>query len=101
MSFEDCLAYDPFADDFGSPQDRILRDVIVTCRVGHWCHMCDGDTTPGTRTRLLVAIFDGDLRYFRWCADCCEAMAKDMRTCAGLDHVIERIRLRDTRSTRS
>jgi hypothetical protein len=71
-----CLEYDPFADDFGDPGDRILRDKICTARKPGPCHLCAQQIVPGTRTRSLSAKFDGELRSCRWCVHCCAAMAE-------------------------
>ncbi|MFA6132628.1 MAG: hypothetical protein WC869_01275 [Phycisphaerae bacterium] len=71
-----CLAVDPFDGDFGSPGDRIFRNVIVTSRKALTCSCCNQLSVPGTRVRVIVALFDGDLHRYRYCAECCSAMAK-------------------------
>ncbi|WP_444891761.1 hypothetical protein ACJJIE_00175 (plasmid) [Microbulbifer sp. TRSA001] len=72
----DVLHYNPFEGDFGSPSDRRLKDKIVTARAAaKSCHCCSGPINPGERSRVWVDIFDGKLMEFRWCFDCCEAMA--------------------------
>ena len=78
MKFDEaaCLSVNPFEGDFGSVDDRIFRDVIVTSRKPLECNCCGFDTVPGTRVRTTVAIFDGDLHRYRYCAKCCHAMAK-------------------------
>lgn len=76
MDEESVLQYDPFADDFGSPGDRILRDHMCNARKMGPCHLCTMTIQPGERIRSLSAKFDGDLRSYRWCNSCCEAMAK-------------------------
>lgn len=73
---EAALRYDPFADDFGMPDDRILRDRICTARKPGQCHICAQEIIPGTRTRSLSAKFDGEVRSYRWCHLCCAAMAE-------------------------
>lgn len=72
----ECLKYYPFEGDFGSPGDRILSDRIVTTRKPAQCHMCLNPAEPGSRSRVLKAIYDGELRTYRWCSDCCAAMAR-------------------------
>lgn len=70
----ECLNYYPFEGDFGEPSDRILEDKIVTTRKPALCCMCLGQASPGTRSRVLKAIFEGELRRYRWCGECCAAM---------------------------
>lgn len=73
----ECLADDPFAGDFGGSchGDGVLSDKMVTNRKGGTCHNCDGECAPGTRNRVRVEVYDGDLMRFRWCQTCCFAMA--------------------------
>ena len=33
------------------------------------------ETTEDERVRLLAAVFDGTLMNYRWCSECCAAMA--------------------------
>lgn len=37
--------------------------------------MCHQDITPGERVRTLAALFDGTMMHYRWCSECCRAMA--------------------------
>lgn len=69
------LDFYPFADDRGGPGDRTLRDVIVRARKPCECNMCGRDTVPGTNTRRIVDVFDGEFGNYVWCQDCCDAMA--------------------------
>jgi len=70
-----CLSADPFAGDFGEPDDRTLRDKIVVARKAGPCHDCAQTIKPGERVRSRSDIFDGQMMSFRWCEKCCEAMA--------------------------
>lgn len=74
----DCLALDPFEGDFGTPGDRVLSDRIVKAAKPHLgiCHDCAGDIQRGERHRSRVDIADGEFFTFRWCGECCVAMAK-------------------------
>jgi hypothetical protein len=91
----DALAYDPFADSFGGSgrYDRCLRDTIVTARKTFWCHMCGGDVAPGTRSRARTDIFDGELVMYRWCAECCLAMAADVQSGNSVDQTTVRYQM--------
>lgn len=71
----DCLAVDPFDGDFGSPGDTIFRDKIVIPRKTHECACCMRLTDVGTKTRVITALFDGELHQYRYCTHCCAAMA--------------------------
>lgn len=71
----DCLKYYPFDGDFGAPGDRTLSDRIVTARREGECHDCAQTIHRGERTRRLCAIFDKEMRSYRWCEACCCAMA--------------------------
>ena len=72
----ECLKVNPFEGDFGSPGDKVLKDKIGTARKGGTCGMCRQDIVPGERVRLLAAVFDGTLMSYRWCSECCAAMAE-------------------------
>lgn len=69
-----CLTVNPFEGDFGNPDDRILKDKIVTSRKIGTCGMCRQQIAIGERVRVLAAVFDGELRNYRWCSECCAAM---------------------------
>lgn len=69
-----CLETNPFEGDFGSPSDKTLKDKIVTTRKSCHCGMCKQAIVAGERSRVLVAIFDGDLMHYRFCSACCKAM---------------------------
>lgn len=69
------LDYPLFADDFGAPGDRILTDEIRTCRKPRTCCECLGPVQAGTRYRYHVAVYDGAMRCYSFCTDCCAAMA--------------------------
>jgi len=71
----DCLKTNPFEGDFGSPGDKVLKDKICTARKGGTCGMCRQEIVPGERVRTLAAVFDGELMSYRWCSECCAAMA--------------------------
>jgi hypothetical protein len=73
---DDCLSCYPFDGDFGCPDERILKDKIVVARKGGKCFLCGMDIKPGTRVRTMSHIFEGELKYYRWCTHCCYAMAK-------------------------
>lgn len=72
-----CLADDPFAGDYGGAcdGDGVLSDKMVTTRGGGTCHNCAGECEAGTRNRVRVEVYDGELMRFRWCQQCCFAMA--------------------------
>ena len=69
------LAFDPFEGDFGEPGDSVLRDKMVNVRTPGPCSHCGCQIHKGERIRIMWAKF-GDLMSYRWCALCCEAMAK-------------------------
>jgi hypothetical protein len=70
-----CLAYDPFAGDFGMPGDRALKDKIVVGRAVRRCNECLQRTEPGTNHRVMAWLFDGEFHHYRICEKCCVAMA--------------------------
>lgn len=71
----ECLAYDPYAGDFGDPGDKKLRDKIVKARKSGDCNICGEQIVPGTEIRSLTEVFDGELGTTRFCHECCKAMA--------------------------
>lgn len=70
------LAYDPFEGDFGDSGDVIFKDRFVVARKQFQCVHCRGTIFPRQVNRYLVARFDGEMRTYRWCSFCCEAMAR-------------------------
>lgn len=76
MNEKNCLRFNPFEGDRGSPGDKTLEDKMVTARKGGPCHICPEPITPGMRIRVLKGVYDGEFMAFRWCQPCCEAMAK-------------------------
>lgn len=89
----ECLADDPFAGDYGGAcdGDGVLSDRMVTARKNGTCHTCEGVCEPGTRNRVRVEVYDGELMRFRWCQLCCFAMAIYGRGCSGLADRQQRI----------
>jgi wobble nucleotide-excising tRNase len=73
---KDCLDCNPFEGDFGSQGDRILTDKMVTARKGGECSLCAQEIKAKERIRTMSAVFDGEFTSYRWCNDCCAAMAK-------------------------
>jgi hypothetical protein len=71
---KDCLAYDPFAGDDGDL--TVFSDKMAVARKRGPCVICRGEIQPGERVRALRERFDGQVKTFRFCALCCEAMAK-------------------------
>lgn len=69
-----CLADDPFAGDFGDGE-ATLSDKMVTNRGGGTCHHCAGPCEKGTRNRVLTERTEDGVQTFRWCQECCFAMA--------------------------
>jgi hypothetical protein len=75
MNEADVLAFDPFEGDFGMPGDRTLKNKMVKARKAGECHLCGGQVKPGTRIRVMTEKFEGRIEYYRWCNECCKAMA--------------------------
>ena len=92
----DCLSFDPFSDDFGSPGDRVLSDKIVTARKSRECFMCAGTIEIGTRIRVRSEICDEDFHTSAFCMECCIAMAHDAAR-DGCREVERRYKLADDR----
>ena len=72
----DILNYDPFDGDFGEPSDHIFKDRLVVARKQFQCVHCCGTIFPRQLNRYLVAKIDGQMRTYRWCSTCCDAMAQ-------------------------
>ncbi len=74
---EDCLAYDPFEGD-RDVDITPIRDGFVTARKAGTCSTCSGEIVPGTRVRSRTERDNDERRIgtFRFCAECCDAMAK-------------------------
>ena len=70
----DCLALNPFEGDRDVTY-RVLRDGFVRARNRGKCMTCLGPVAPGTRVRARVEIFEGKVHTFRFCEECCAAMA--------------------------
>lgn len=72
---EGCLDLNPFDGDFGAPSDITFSDRICIARKPAVCRDCAGPILPREQQRRLEAKFDGQLRVYRWCVQCCRAMA--------------------------
>ena len=72
------MDYDPFDGDFGAPGDTVLSDAMVKARKPHECSHCNGQISVGETHRSRYEKSDGEMRKWRWCAACCEAMVKEM-----------------------
>lgn len=70
--------YDPFDGDFGECGDKIFSDKMVKGRKDYTCGHCKGAIAKGQIHRSLNAKFYGELTMYRWCADCCSAMIKEL-----------------------
>lgn len=69
----DCLAYDPFeGEDDGA---RTLADKFVRTRKVAVCQECAGNIPVGSEVRSMTEVCDGEIGTFRWCPECCAAMA--------------------------
>lgn len=71
----DVLKFHPFQDDFGLPSDRCFSDKIAVARKPGPCHGCAQTISAGERIRRSTWLFDGEVRTYRWCSLCCDAMA--------------------------
>ena len=72
----ECLAFDPFEGDFGSSDDRILKNKIVTARKERKCDLCLQDIRHGDRIRVMSGVYEGEFLSHVWCNLCCGVMAK-------------------------
>lgn len=70
------LRYPLFQDDFGEPGDRILSDKMLTARKEHTCSECLSPVHQGTRYRRHTGVYNGGVRHYLFCFDCCEAMSR-------------------------
>ena len=70
--------YDPFDGDFGECGDKIFSDKMVKGRKEYTCGHCKGAIAKGQIHRSLNAKFYGELIMYRWCADCCTAMVREL-----------------------
>jgi len=70
-----CLDLNPFDGDFGCQGDITFSDRISVARTPAVCRDCAGLIQPREQQRRQEAKFDGQLRVYRWCVQCCRAMA--------------------------
>lgn len=70
------LKFDPFSSDEGYPGDVALSDKFRTCRKPGRCHYCLNIIVKSERYRAIVEVAFGKIRTFKFCAECCKAMAK-------------------------
>ena len=70
------LNYNQFQDDFGSPDDTTFKDRLVKARKEYSCTYCGGLIFPKEVYRYEVHRFDGEVRTYKTCNHCCNAMAK-------------------------
>lgn len=69
------LQYPLFQDDFGEPGDVVMKDRIVRGRKEFTCCECGDTIDIGTLQRYHVGKYGGDLLTYRFCEQCCVAMA--------------------------
>jgi hypothetical protein len=67
------LGYGVWGDD--DSDYRVLRNAMVVVRKGHTCDLCFGSIPVGARVRAQTEVCDGACKTFRFCPDCCSAMA--------------------------
>ena len=72
------LDYDPFEGDFGEPGDNVFSDRLVLSRKTYECFHCSGVIAVGEKHRSRYEKRDGEMRSFRWCRKCCEAMVAEL-----------------------
>lgn len=72
---ESILAFDPFDGDFGEPGDTVLSNKMVVAAKEHECCHCKNTIAKGERHRCQVGKY-GDFMTHRWCAGCCDLMAR-------------------------
>ena len=72
------LDYDPFEGDFGAPGDKVFSDRLVLSRKTYECFHCGGGIAFGEKHRSRYEKSDGEMRTFRWCGKCCEAMVAEL-----------------------
>lgn len=70
------LNYNQFQDDFGDQSDLTFKDRLVKARKEYSCTYCYGQIFPKEIYRYEVHRFDGEVRTYRSCNHCCDAMAK-------------------------
>jgi hypothetical protein len=71
-----CLSFDPLEGDFGEPGDREIKNYLTVSRKGGPCDWCAATIISGAPIRRRVMHLDGEMRTFRYCIDCCRAMAR-------------------------
>ncbi len=69
------LSCDPFDGDFGEPGDKTFTDKMAIVRKSGECHDCADEIPKGMRVRRRVDASEGQIQTFRWCQECCHAMA--------------------------
>lgn len=59
---------------------RLVEGILALWGRGGYqeCSQCLGEINKNEIYRSLVAKFDGSLRQFRWCSDCCVAMITEL-----------------------
>jgi len=73
------LNYNLFEGDYGSPDDRVIENKMVTTNKNHKnaCHICECDIEIDERSRVEKNVFDGEFMTYRVCQKCCEAISYD------------------------
>jgi len=69
------LSYPLFEGDFGESGDRVLRDHLCKAAKEHECYHCGGPIALNERHRVHVGVYGGELKTYRYCSACCDAMA--------------------------
>ena len=81
---EGCLNYDPLDDN--ECKYNPIKDNLVRSRFDYVCVHCESEIKKGDVCRKLevsesITSTKKKVHRFRYCFDCCKAMANDMDTC--------------------
>jgi hypothetical protein len=68
------LSFNPWCGD--ESDVTTLSDRMVVTRVSSTCAICFGKILPADRVRTKVEKMDGKVKTFRFCVECCAAMAR-------------------------
>jgi hypothetical protein len=68
------LQFDPWCGD--ESDVTTLSDRMVVTRVKSVCAICFENILPRDRVRTKVEKWDGKMKTFRFCVNCCAAMAR-------------------------
>ena len=85
----DVLGFDPWGERDATY--IVLRSAFVSCRKPHACAICFGNINVGERVWARAEKYDGMVKTFYFCEECCWCIAKRYDEFYGVSYGFDRM----------